>query len=206
MCHTIETCFEYSQLIGPLKNKTNTTKALRSGWKYCKRLEESFHPSKIILLSGCCQAEVLFLAVRECQLPPGVSLGVYKPDGIVRSTILNRTAHNISHSFHPPTLYYPRAHPRRIKGGNRGQRRGWRKRRVRSLCGRTRHPLRQTSFFLHSFLQTPTWLMGPVCSWQFYPFFFIIVPTRTLKYAKLCSRVNRPGLERVNFRIFYSLV
>lgn len=46
-----------------------------------------------------------FVAVRECQLPPGVPLARNKPDAIVRSTILGRTAHNISYSHHPPTLY-----------------------------------------------------------------------------------------------------
>lgn len=44
-----------------------------------------------------------FVAVRECQLPSEVPSAGYKPDAIVRSTILGRTAHNISHShiIHP---------------------------------------------------------------------------------------------------------
>lgn len=49
-------------------------------------------------------------------------LAVYKPDAIVRSTILSRTAHNISHSHHPPTLYRPLPSTLPSPGGGKGKR------------------------------------------------------------------------------------
>lgn len=58
-----------------------------------------------IYYSSLAGRSYFFVAVRECQLPSGVPSAGYKPDAIVRSTILGRTAHNISHSHHPPTLY-----------------------------------------------------------------------------------------------------
>ncbi|EGI62455.1 hypothetical protein G5I_09240 [Acromyrmex echinatior] len=59
--------------------------------------------------------------VRECQLPPEVPSAEYKPDAIVRSTILNRIAHNISYSHHPPTLYRPRAPSSLRTTGGKGE-------------------------------------------------------------------------------------
>ena len=68
-------CFEYSKPFDYLKKRGGAGgKSRNTLWNVGKSAEESLHPSKIILLSSCCQAEVFFLAVRKCQLPAGVSL------------------------------------------------------------------------------------------------------------------------------------